>query len=129
VTLLAVVAVGTATVTVERNPVRTHPHENARMGEQQHIIVKLRPVRASGRAQVRTARDRVNALATRTGLTLDGYRALTTDLHVMHVEPAAAGESIAATLARVGDRGPDVLFAAGSRRSNRGLSGNCLRSS
>ena len=101
VTLLAVVAVGATNVNVERNPERRHPHENAQMGEQQHIIVKLRQVGASGRAGVRTARDRVNALATRTGLTLDGYRALTTDLHVMHVEPAAAGESITATLARV----------------------------
>jgi serine protease len=115
VTLLAVVAVGAANVNVERNPVRRHPHENAQMGEQQHVIVKLRQVGASGRAGVRTARDRVNALATRTGLTLDGYRALTTDLHVMHVEPAAAGESITATLARVrADR--DVQYAEVDQR-------------
>ncbi|MGH8268186.1 MAG: S8 family serine peptidase, partial [Steroidobacteraceae bacterium] len=110
-TFMAVALAAGATGThVELNPVRTHPHASAATGVE-HIIVKLRAAApVSPTVQMRRAQERLAALALRTALNLDTYRTITTDLHVVHVEPRAAGEAPAATLARL-RADPDVQYA------------------
>ena len=110
ITFAAVVAVvGAANLDLEFNPVRTRPAASATSGPQQ-IILKLRSARTSsaavGRVQIQavdlgTGQTRVAALTQRAGLTLRAYRAITGDMHVVHVDPATAGEPIETTLARL----------------------------
>jgi len=110
--LAAAAAAATAVINVERNPVRRHPHASAASSVGlQHIIVKLRPAGAAPGAVPET-RARLAALAARTGLVLDGYRTITTDLHVVHV---AAGESLSETLARL-RADPEVRYAEPDQR-------------
>jgi len=118
---LAVAAgAGAAGVSLERNPVRTHPHV-AVEDSVQHIIVKLR---GSERATIESVqeqageealdRQRVSALAARASLTLEGSRKITAGMHVMHVR-SVQGESTAATLARL-RADPDVQYAEPDQR-------------
>src|SRR6266481_6853443 len=93
----------------ELNPVRTQPHNavSGREASVQRIIVKLRASSAgaatSGAVQVQalSAHDRVANLAARSGLTMRDSRQIFDRMHVMQLEPASTGESVAATLARL----------------------------
>ena len=97
---------------VELNPVRTHP-ATATESAVQAVIVKLR-AREPTSGQSPSA-DAVAALAKRTGLPLMESHRILAHLHVLHVLPAAAGESLAATLARL-RTDPDVLYAEADQR-------------
>jgi serine protease len=90
----------------ELNPVRTHPqqaHEaSLPQGGIQQVIVKLRAAApASVQAQALSAHDRVANLAARSGLAMRASRQIFDRMHVMQVEPASAGDSVAATLERL----------------------------
>src|SRR5215469_10267200 len=110
--LVAAAAAIAATVSdVERNPVRRHPHAAAPATGTQHILVKLRGTPGGPTAVPASADERVAGLAQRAGLALDGYRSITADVHVLHVAtPAAAGTSVAETLARL-RADPHVQYA------------------
>ena len=101
--LLGALAVCAASAggTAEVNPVRTHGLIDTQP-DVQHIIVKLRTTTAA-KVEVRAAqaRSRIAALAARSGLALRNSQQLFGDLHVMQVEPAVSGESMAATLTRL----------------------------
>jgi len=93
---LAVVANAWA-ASAELNPVRTRaatPAESA----VQAVIVKLRAREGVSSTQTSSA-DAVMGLAKRAGLALKESHRITANLHVMHVLPTVAGESMAATLA------------------------------
>ncbi|TLY80956.1 MAG: peptidase, partial [Gammaproteobacteria bacterium] len=116
-TMLMAIAVGAgaAGVNSEFNPVRTHAHGSAETAIHR-VIVKFRAgSNSTQKAQTRLAQDRVSALAGRTGLTLRASRSITGALHVMHVEPAVAGEPVAATLERL-RADPDVEYAEVDQR-------------
>lgn len=86
----------------EVNPVRTHPRGTSRAAALQ-LIVKLRAgvaATATPQAASTGARDRVVALASRSGVRLLAHRPITTLIHAVQLEPAA-GESADATLARL----------------------------
>ncbi len=100
---------GTPGSGAEVNPVRTHPH-GAPAGAAQLLIVKLRSATAPGS----DARQRVAALAARSGARLVAHRPITALIHAVRVE-AAAGESAAATLARLG-ADPEVEYAVPDER-------------
>jgi len=94
------VCVASAGGTAEVNPaVRTH---GLIQPDVQHIIVKLRTVTAV-KAEIRAAQatSRVAALAARAGLALHKSQQLFGDVHVMQVDPAVVGDSVATTLARL----------------------------
>src|SRR5476649_906448 len=95
---LAILA-DTFAASAELNPVRTHP---TLQGEPavQGVIVKLRALEPGGDAHGASAAGPA-ALAKRAGLIFRGSHQITPRLHVMRVEPAAGGESVAATLARL----------------------------
>ena len=107
---LAIVAQASGT-SAELNPVRAHPLKSAELTVQ-GVIVKLRASTSS--AQIPSA-DAVAALATRAGVALQDSRRIMANLHVMHVLPATAGESIASTLARL-RADPDVVYAERDER-------------
>jgi len=109
--LMAVaVGAGAAGLNSEFNPVRTHPHGSAAT-PLHAVIVKFRSASHSVQgAQVRPARDRIVPLMARTGLTLRAARPITDLLHAIRVQPAATGESVAATLERL-RADPEVEYA------------------
>jgi serine protease len=85
----------------ESNPVRTHPHHQTEASVHR-VIVKLRAASATAsgtvHAQALAAHDRIANLADRSGLTLKNSRQILERMHVVQVEPAAAGDSIETTL-------------------------------
>jgi serine protease len=105
----------------ELNPVRTHAHQDASVGGAgvQRVIVKLRAAAAatpgSVHAQALSAHDRVANLAARSGLTMRDSRQIFDRMHVMQVEPASSGDSIAATLERL-KADADVEYAVPDER-------------
>ena len=115
-TMLMAIAVGAGAVGMnsEFNPVRTHPH-GASDAAIHRVIVKLRAASSSTQAKARSAQDRVGALIRRTGLTLRASRSITGAMHVMHVDPAVAGEPVAATLERL-RADPEVEYAEVDQR-------------
>ena len=101
---------GAAGLNSEFNPVRTPPQGSA-ANETGRVIVKLRTAGASGqRSKFQSAQDRISALMGRTGLTLRAMRPVTEFLHGVRVDPAVAGESIAATVERL-RADPEVEYA------------------
>lgn len=111
-TMLMAIAVGAgaAGVNGELNPVRTHPHGSAATPIDA-VIVKFRSAsHTAPGAQVRPAQDRIAALMARTGSTLRAARSITDVMHVIRVNPAVTGESIAATLERL-RADPEVEYA------------------
>jgi serine protease len=121
---MALSAVAYASViggSAELNPVRTHPHAEPGIREASvhQIIVKLRAAAAvtpgSVQAQAVSVQDRVANLAARSGLTMRDSRQIFDLMHVMQVEPASAGDSVTATLARL-RADPDVEYAVPDER-------------
>lgn len=104
------VAMAAAVVDFERNPARRHPPASIAATGAQHIIVKLRPAAGAQPAEEGGARSHLAALATRTGLTLEGYRSITADMHVMQVSSAGGGGSAQEALARL-RADPEVQYA------------------
>src|SRR5438093_13759498 len=101
--MLMVVAfgVGAAGLNSEFNPVRTPPHAGAD-NVTGRVIVKLRtPGSSALRSKLQSTRERISALMARTGLKLRAVRSVTELLHGIRVEPAVAGEPIAATVQRL----------------------------
>jgi serine protease len=98
----------------ELNPVRSHPATPSETAVQ-GVIVKLRAPEPTSSAQPAAPADAVAALATRASLGLKESHRIAENLHVMHVLPAAAGEAIAATIARL-RADPEVIFAEPDRR-------------
>jgi len=86
----------------ELNPVHTHPHHQTDDSVQQ-VIVKLRSSSAA------------SGLVARVHLTMRESRQIVDHLHVIRVEPAAADESIAATIERL-KADPDVEYAVPDER-------------
>src|ERR1700736_5731891 len=102
----------------ELNPVRTQPHPQQQADVHQ-VIVKLRAASAvalsSGRVQALSAQDRIANLAARAGLTMKEAHPITDSLHVMQVEPASAGDPVAATVAHL-RTDADVEYAEADER-------------
>ena len=105
----------------ELNPVRTHPQPQAsvRAVSVHQIIVKLRAAAAttpgSVHVQALSAHDRIANLAARSGLTMRDSRQIVDRMHVVQVEPASAGDSVTATLARL-RADSDVEYAVPDER-------------
>jgi serine protease len=105
----------------ELNPVRTHSHQQASVREAsvQRIIIKLRAAGAAAAGSVQkqalSAHDRVANLAARSGLTMRDSRQIFDRMHVMQVEPASAGDPVAATLTRL-RADSDVEYAVPDER-------------
>ncbi len=114
VLMAAAVAMAAVVADFERNPVRRHPAASIPSAGPQHIIVKLRPAATSLAAENRSAPSRLAALARRSGLTLEGYRSITADMHVMHVS-SADGRSPQEMLARL-RADPQVQYAEPDQR-------------
>jgi serine protease len=121
--LFAAMAFVTAATAAERNAARTRPATAAGQESAQRIIVKFRQsslaiqaVRGgdSGAATAAADTARMNALASRARITLQGSKTLGGNMHVMRVSPAA-GETAAETLARL-RADSDVEFAELDRR-------------
>jgi serine protease len=92
----------------EVNPVPPHP-VNAPDLALQDIIVKLRDLEPA-RSPAAASSEGVSALARRAGLGLKESRRIVSATYVMRVTPAVAGESLAATLARL-RADPAVVYA------------------
>jgi serine protease len=107
---LAIVAQASG-ASAELNPVRAHPLTSAEPSVQ-GVIVKLRA--STSRSQIPSA-DAVAALATRAGVALQDSHQIMANLHVMHVLPAIAGESIGSTIARL-RADPYVIYAERDER-------------
>jgi len=112
--LLAVT--GTPGSAVEVNPVRTHPHGTSATAAQQLIIKLHAGSAATGVAatQPSATRERVAALAIRSGVRLVAHRPVTALIHAVQVE-AATGDAVGATLARL-RADPDVEYAVRDER-------------
>jgi serine protease len=108
------VAAGAAGVNRELNPVRTHPHGSGATPIDA-VIVKFRSASTAPGAKVRPAQDRIAALMARTGSSLRAARSITEAMHVIRVNPAVTGESIAATLERL-RADPEVEYAEVDQR-------------
>jgi serine protease len=107
---------GTPGSAAELNPVRTHPHR-APAPVAQQLIIKLRAGTAAPGAAAAApgeARERFAALAARNGVRLVTHRPITALIQAVHIE-AAAGESAAATLARL-RADPEVDYAVTDER-------------
>src|SRR5579864_1169873 len=107
---------------VELNPVRTHPRPDAGAPEAsvQQIIVKLRAGPAGAAAgsvevQAVSVQGRLANLVARSGLTMRNSRQIFDRMHVMQVEPASTGDSVAVTLARL-RADSDVEYAVPDER-------------
>jgi len=112
--MLAALAAAAATADGERNPVRRHPHAGASPAATLAIIVKLRAVNAAP-LPAASARARVEDLATRAGLALQGARSITDRLHVVQVatgEPGGTPEELLAKLRA----DPEVQYAEVDQR-------------
>ena len=107
--IAAAAAVAATVVSVERNPVRTHPRASAASGAPLRLIVKLQPAAAIAGVATPSTHERLNALAVRSGLALERSRTITGELHAIQVDPVA-GESLTQTLARV-RADPEVRYA------------------
>ncbi|MGH8139348.1 MAG: S8 family serine peptidase [Steroidobacteraceae bacterium] len=109
---------GAAGGPAEFNPVRAHPRAQAQ-ATVHRLIVKLRAAgvasATSARAQAVSPHDRIADLAARAGLTMNGSHAITDRLHALQVGPAQAGDSIAATIARL-RADPEVEYAEPDQR-------------
>jgi serine protease len=108
------------TGSVETNPVRTHSHSEARVvpaGSVYRIIVKLRAGTSGpvGATQTLSAHARVANLAGRSGLALRESRQIFDRMHVLQVEPATAGDSLAATIEHL-KADADVEYAVPDER-------------
>ncbi len=102
---------GAAGVNGEFNPVLRQPHHASVENATGRVIVKFRPADSSPqRAKLRSTQDRISALMARTGLKLRAVRSVTELLHGIRVEPAVAGEPIAATVQRL-QADPEVEYA------------------
>ncbi|MFL6603833.1 MAG: S8 family serine peptidase [Steroidobacteraceae bacterium] len=107
----------------ELNPVRTQPHSvvSVREDSVHRVIVKLRAptagtaTSATVQDQALSAHDRVANLAARSGLTMRDSRQIFDRMHVMQLEPASAGQSVDATLARL-RADADVEYAVPDER-------------
>jgi serine protease len=107
----------------ELNPVRVHPHRQAADSAQpasvHRVIVKLRAAGAAtpGAAHVQalSVHDRIANLAARSGLTMRDSRQISDRMHVMQVEAASGGDSVAATLERL-KADSDVEYAVPDER-------------
>ncbi len=108
--MAAAVALAATVAAAERNPVRRHPHAGVAAAGTQHIIVKLRAPPAAPGAVARSAHTRLAALASRSGLSLESYRSITADLHVVHVTATAGSSSAPQMLARL-RTDPEVQYA------------------
>lgn len=109
---LAILA-NTLVAAAELNPVQARsvpPAETVVQG----VIIKLRAAGPTSRAQASSA-DPVAAVAKRASLGLMESRPIAGALHAMRVLPAVAGESLAATLARL-RADPEVVFAEPDQR-------------
>src|SRR5688572_27438077 len=100
--LLALLCVGTSVSAAEYNPARTRP-SGAEQVTAQRVIVKFRPssrlstqgTTARESAATADSTSRVNALANRMSLSVQGTRAISANLHAMEVVPAAGNETSA----------------------------------
>jgi len=109
IALSAAAVAGTIGGSVESNPVLRQPHPQLQ-ADVHHVIVKLR-----ASATTAVARDRVANVAARAGLVIREEHPITSSLHVMQVEPASAGDPVAATVARL-SADADVEFAVADER-------------
>src|SRR5262245_61363098 len=95
----------TAAFAQELNPARRHPSAAADLGDSQQIIVRFKAGGAdNGRAQALSASkdaEQVTSLAARSGVNVRHARKLASSLHVLEVEPLAAGETLASRLERL----------------------------
>jgi len=115
---------GAAGLDGELNPVRMHPHGSPD-APVERLIIKLRSAaRADAvtiaaatpeEAQIEAGRRRVAVLAGRHGLILKMARPITARMHVVHLEPALAGESVATTLEAL-RADPEVEYAEVDQR-------------
>ena len=108
VLMAAAVAVAATVLNVERNPVRRHPPGLHAASSPQHIIVKLRAAAVAPQTAPPAAAARLAAIAARAGVSLEGERAITGDLHVLHI--AAGGATPSEVLARLRSD-PQVQYA------------------
>jgi serine protease len=99
------IAAGTGS---ELNPVRRQPAAAHRVNPQR-LIVKFRS-NVSQRSQAQGAEDPAAALAKRMRLTLRESHPITSRMHVLQLEPDAAGESLDSLLARL-RADPQVEYA------------------
>jgi len=101
---------------IETNPVRHRPAAQTQSAAQR-VIAKLRPATAQNlQAQaVTTVQSRAQGLTARVGLSLVDSHVISDRMLVMQVEPAAAGESVAQTVARL-RADPDVEYAEPDQR-------------
>ena len=128
--MAAAVAAATAVIDVERNPVRHRPAAHSATTGTLPIIVKLRapsagpgigaanavapgaiaPADAAPATGESAAAARLSALAERTGLSVERYRSITDDIHVLHVARTGGGESTQELLVRL-RADPEVQYA------------------
>ena len=111
---LLAAAAGTHGSAAEVNPVRTHPHGTPAAAAQP-LIIKLRAGSAATAAVLpQGARERIAALASRSGVRLVAHRPITALIHAVRVE-TVMGESLTATLARL-RADPEVEYAVPDQR-------------
>ncbi len=102
---------GAASLNSEFNPVRRQPHHASAENVTGRVIVKFRALNSSAqRIKVQSPQDRISTLMARTGLKARAVRSVTELLHGIRVEPAVAGEPIAATVERL-RADPEVEYA------------------
>ena len=110
---LAAAALATVAAADELDGSRKQPSPAADFGAEPRVIVKLRA--ADTRAPESKPRNTLESAAARSGFTAKGTAAIGARLHVLQVEPAVAGESLEATLARL-NADPAVEYAELDRR-------------
>ena len=109
--MVIAVGAGAAGLSGEFNPVLRQAHHASVENATGRIIVKFRSAGSSPhRAKLRSTQDRISALMARTGQKLRAVRSVTELLHGIRVEPAVAGEPIAATVQRL-RADPEVEYA------------------
>src|SRR5687768_12097247 len=96
---LAAAALTTVAAADELDGSRKHASPAADYGAEPRVIVKLRS-EGAGASEFKP-RNTLESAASRSGFKAKNTAALGARLHVLEVEPAAAGESIEATLARL----------------------------
>src|SRR5581483_289398 len=117
-TVSTLAVAGTLSGSAEHNPARHHPSSQG-LSAAHRVIVKLRAstfaTSDSVHAQAISPQNRVTTLAARVGLTMRDSHPITDRIHVMLVEPADAGDSVAATATRL-KADPDVEYAEPDQR-------------
>jgi serine protease len=111
--LTLAVAADAWSASAELNSVRTEPATPAEPAVQA-VIVKLR-ARVPTASPQNAPADAIAGVARRAGLALLETHRIVANLHVMHVVPTQAGESVAATLARL-RADPEVVYAEPDER-------------